>query len=384
MNLCRIKLRRVEENDETLTKLYIGDYYDGDISGSDYSQLGAAIGENTHLKTLTVVLDGITLDVTDREFYDGLKQNMSIYDLYLDCRSARNIVSGVGHEILKIYQENINLTRLQVDCADLQNGGNSVITTTLRNCTNLNEISLPWCTITDEQLIPIVEAVQGHSSLKRLGLNNNRVSNAGCDALATLLRDPNCNLHTLHLGANAIDNVGANTLVKSLVNNTKLKALYINANPIDASVHDIFSKLLCNTSNINNIYSSNHSLGSLLLPQCKGEELASLLNMNDGTDESHIAMRKILKYHPSIDMEPFFEWNMEGEGERNLKALPYVIAWFERAREADADDEGWEESYNIGERKLSAIYQFAKAMPLLFVPVPHCKGGDNKRKRVHK
>ena len=106
--------------------------------------------------------------------------------------------------------------------------------------------------------------------------------------------------------------------------------------------------------------------------------------MSDGTDESHIAMRKILKYHPSIDMEPFFEWNMEGEGERDLKALPYVIAWFERAREADADDEGWEESYNIGERKLSAIYQFAKAMPLLFVPVPHGKGGDNKRKRDHK
>ena len=138
MNLCQIKLRRVEENDETLTGLYIGD--DGDIfSDSDYSQLlGAAIGENTHLKSLTVVLDGITLNVTNREFYDGLKQNMSIYELYLDCRSARNIVSGVGHEILKIYQENNNLTRLRIDYADLQNGGNSVITTTLRNCTNLN------------------------------------------------------------------------------------------------------------------------------------------------------------------------------------------------------------------------------------------------------
>ena len=119
MNLCQIKLRRVEENDETLTKLYIGDYYDGDISGSDYSQLGAAIGENTHLTTLDVGLYGIALDVTDREFYDGLKQNMSIYELYLDCRSARNIVSGVGHEILKIYQENNNLTRLRIDYADL-------------------------------------------------------------------------------------------------------------------------------------------------------------------------------------------------------------------------------------------------------------------------
>ena len=78
-------------------------------------------------------------------------------------------------------------------------------------------------------------------------------------------------------------------------------------------------------------------------------------------------------------MKPLFEWNMEGDGERDLKALPYVISWLERAREVVANDERG--SYKIDERKLSAMYQFAKAMPLLFVPVPHNKGGDSKRKR---
>jgi hypothetical protein len=94
-------------------------------------------------------------------------------------------------------------------------------------------------------------------------------------------------------------------------------------------------------------------------------------------------------------MEPFYEWNMEGEGERDLKALPYIIDWFDSAGEAVAGDEvGYSyniderklsaggESYNIGERKLTAIYQFAKTMPLLFVPASHhVKGGDHKRKR---
>ena len=42
-------------------------------------------------------------------------------------------------------------------------------------------------------------------------------------------------------------------------------------------------------------------------------------------------------------------------------------------------------SDKIVKGKLSAIYQFAKAMPLLFVHAPHVKGGDkiggtNKRK----
>ena len=80
-------------------------------------------------------------------------------------------------------------------------------------------------------------------------------------------------------------------------------------------------------------------------------------------------------------MEPFFEWNMEGEGERDLKALPYIIAWFERVHEVvvyDVDAETlW---YEVVKRKLSAIYQFVHAMPLLFVPVSHIKENENKRK----
>ena len=103
-----------------------------------------------------------------------------------------------------------------------------------------------------------------------------------------------------------------------------------------------------------------------------------MLYLNEGTNKSHVAIKKILKYHPNVDTKPLFEWNMEGEGERDLKALPYVIAWFERAGEAVSGDEGGEESYNIDERKLTVMYQFAKDMPLLFVPVLHDKRGENK------
>ena len=34
-------------------------------------------------------------------------------------------------------------------------------------------------------------------------------------------------------------------------------------------------------------------------------------------------------------MEPFFDW--DSKGDHTLKALSYVIAWFDRAREAVAD-----------------------------------------------
>ena len=56
--------------------------------------------------------------------------------------------------------------------------------------------------------------------------------------------------------------------------------------------------------------------------------------MNRDANKRHVAIRKILRYHPNIDMEPFFEWDLEEEeeGEQTLKALPFVIDWFERAK----------------------------------------------------
>ena len=99
------------------------------------------------------------------------------------------------------------------------------------------------------------------------------------------------------------------------------------------------------------------------------QQLESLLAMNEDDNESHVAIKKILKYHPNIDIEPMFEWGMEEDDERNLKALPYVIDWFGRAKEAVAYEENEnsdeDEIYNVAERKLSATFQFAKAMPLL-------------------
>ena len=67
-------------------------------------------------------------------------------------------------------------------------------------------------------------------------------------------------------------------------------------------------------------------------------------------------------------MQPFFEWD--------LKVLPIVIEWFESARSIANNDE----AVGIYKHKLGAIYQFVRAMPEVFEPVPASAGGE-KRKR---
>ena len=63
-------------------------------------------------------------------------------------------------------------------------------------------------------------------------------------------------------------------------------------------------------------------------------------------------------------MEPLFELDL-GDDERKPKALPSVIDWFDRLRREYNQNE--EVANRINARQLSAIFQFARAMPLKFV-----------------
>jgi len=295
------------------------------------------------------------------------------------------IAGGVGQEILKAYQENnSHLTRLNITDTNLQSGGDRAIVDTLRSCRNLQSFELKYCNITNEQLLPIVDAVRGHR-LEELSLSGNNIGSAGCDIIAALLTDPNCNLHTLYLGGNAIDNEGAITVANSLRTNNKLQRLHLGGNQIDQSIEDTFCKVLCNTTSIGHTYASNHTLQTLNFGRLQlnlghqlGQQLVSLLKLNKDTNKSHIAIRKILKYHPNIDMGPLFEWGMEEDCEQTLNALPYVVNWFEKARVAVAEEE---ETYHINNRKLSAIFQFAKAMPLLLEGIANTKVDENKKRK---
>ena len=400
-------LLRIEQNDDQLITMGISGALLGgrftSSDASDYSRLGAAIGNNTHLEELRVFLGANqALDIANTEFFDGLKRNSSINDLTLDC-NQQTLIGGVGHEILKSYQKiNNNLTCICIFRVVLDNGGGDAIADTLRWCRNLETINLGWNNITDEQLLPMIDAIKVgcNTSLEELILCRNRIGNAGCHALATLLADTNCNLKHLNLDSNQIGNESAIAIANSLASNTNLESLDLEENQFDQSVVGIFCTVLCNTSSVNDAYRSNHTLHTLILSdEQQGQHanhLATLRRLNIGRNKSHVAIRKILKYHPDIDMGPLFEW--DAEGEQTLKALPHVVAWFERAEEAVAekdnsdsdddssisDDDGDEkERLDVGKRMLSAIFRFAKSMPLLFEPISRMEvDGSRKRKRA--
>ena len=179
--------------------------------------------------------------------------------------------------------------------------------------------------------------------------------------------------------------------IKKIINNSpNLTHFYIttshdkDGNSVTGeTLHNLLVQMVCDTSSVSATYNSNHTLFRVNNRHWDESirdrtDLGALLQLNNITNKDHVAKRKILKYHPNIDMVPLFDWNKEGGGERDLKALPYVIAWFERAQVVEEDGD----SYGIANKKLSAIYQFAKALPLLFVPATQLTKDDKKRKRL--
>ena len=398
-------LHKVEHDDATLTELKIGStftYVDEQHIGvfnssvdNDLSRLGRYIGENTQLEKIIIDYDETTLNINaNRDLLDGLRRNSSIKQLKLVY--VLNLDTAVGGElrpeILNVYEEKNSLLCLRIDSADFTlNGGDIILANALKRCTNLQQISLHGSNMTDENLQSLVESIRGLSLLEKLDLQQTRtIGSIGCQAISTLLEDPHCNLLTLNICCSGINNIGAVIIANSLANNNKLKEIFLHNIGIGKSIiEDALSNILCNATSVNSLVKSNHTLevlymGRLVLEDIQRpsrQRLVSLLQMNKGTNKRYVAIKKILRYHPNLDVTELFSLGSE-EGENTLKALPFLIDRFDEAREAVAND--WDEAgFKIIERrKLSGIYQFALSMPMLFVPSIQTKEGNGKRKRT--
>ena len=382
--------------------------------------LGYFIGKNTCLKELN-----FDTHIQSKPFYMGLSHNTTIQKMYFE---DLDLLDGeIFHLMSPFLKGDHNLTEFQVVDCEFGDGCARHFSLALGACNkSFKKITLSNMQMGDGQLSDIIVALSMHpqleqidlasmnigrnectalatllqcttTELQKLNLNHNRIDDKGLDdlirslvnghqlqglylasnqlittrgweSLSTLLEVPNSNLEELVFSSNNIGDNGALTFANALVGNSKLKNLYLHDNGITDEGWASFSQPLCDTTSINKTYASNHTLQSLI-PYFAGfshpEVVQPLLDLNGTSeDKKQIAMKKILRHHPNIDMKPFFEW--DSKGERSLKALPYVMSWFDRAEKAVADDNGY--NYNIGAKILSTVFQFAQAMPLMFVP----------------
>lgn len=385
-------LRRLMENDSTLVELRVSPDYGGDpgkkyylarrdISdifprGAGWRVAGGIVGNNRSLSSLKVCEPPGTQSGESvkklAEFFEGAERNRCIERLSF---VGLDIWGGAPFSLMvPLLEGNCNLTTLCVSNSRIGDEGVQLLASALSSCDShmLESIALCNCSIDagepfEEFLYALYQ--DDVSTLRKLNLNGNNIGRNGCAAIGKMLADRRCNLKTLHLKNNRVDDVGIVLLTERLAHNQKLERLDIaKGNSITREGWDSLSKFLCNNATINDTFLSNHTLTDV--GQAQGlklpKALASHLKLNHKTklgERPFAPVQKILDNH--------HDWDMTHYIEEELHLLPHIIEWFDRASAANGNFAGIttkKRKHNariLWKRQMLTIHQFVCAFPLV-------------------
>eukprot|EP00984_Skeletonema_dohrnii_P001466 scaffold468_cov84-Skeletonema_dohrnii-CCMP3373.AAC.1 len=373
-------LRRLRDNDQNWgvdDALFIEEAYDenddGDemvfmiSEGDDLGWLGYFIGRNQSLDVLAIHFLPQERERVDA-FIKGVNCNRSLREFSL----VYPMDAGL-HNLCSFFRDNNNLrsihlcrTQIGRECAH-----ELALALSQRQAQSLMQLNFIKNNLDDEGFAEIVQALWTQPQLEQLLCSSNNIGRISCEALGALMRERMTNLTRLHLRGNAIDDACLQALVPGLCNSNNLEVFSIS-DPITAvglrslspflqsdrcilgdlniilrlgyaeaaalvdalkgnkSLSTVnllrkatdagwseFSKLLCDTSSINNTNLSNHYLTHIGAPGYRTDDtplgIVDLLKMNAAAQSSmrnrEIAMQsltrcKIFMSHPDLDMEP--------------------------------------------------------------------------------
>ena len=318
-------------------------------------------GEKSQLKKLDLEGNGVN-DEGLTSLSQGLFCCHNLVELTL---SFNTDISATGLRSLSSYFQNDNccLEILNLCHVEMDDNGAEALASGLMYCESLKFLNVSQNLIGDAGIAALASGLTAaNANLERLDLSENRFSTAGIRSLSALLQSQSTTLKDLSLDSIQVDDEGISILADALTNNTKLQRLDFE---IAASSNvSPFSKLLCDTSSINNIYLSNHTLQSSCWYDgwAESDFCWKYLDLNrrrqnlELEDRGLIPMIKILIHYPDLaEMEPFYQWK--------LKFLPMIVDWF---WEASGTRGYFDESVEVFQRReVSAVYRFIRGVPQL-------------------
>ncbi len=351
-----------------LEKLSFEEYW---IEDEGYAALGNALrmGGMGKLRILNLICTNVN-DNGLLPLVAGMKHCQNLVRLNL-CGNDQITLAGLRTLSAFLQSESCRLESLNLGGVRMSDEGARVFAAGLTTSKALKCLTLSYNRFGDDGIAALVSAItaSANENLEALKLSGNWFGIAGIRSLSTLVESERFCLKLLDLGDVDFATEGmeeaAAVIADALANNTSL--MYLGVGDVQNDVGmEAFSKLLCDTSSINNVYSSNHTLEVIgnveYVQEPKHEDVRRYLALNRNSTKLEprqrpiIPMCKILIHYPDLaDMKPFFQWK--------LKFLPLVAAWFQKA---SATRTYFKESVEAFEcRELSAMYKFIRGVPLL-------------------
>jgi len=278
-------LPRVWANDPRATELNVwGGRWEpiANMTAEDWEQLGYAISNNTHLKSIFFsggvfgnIRNGVDYEKLS-SFFRGLTGSNTINTVSMMCNGFG--VQGI-HDMAPFLQNTSSLTNLDISSNNIGSEG----------------FNLLWRALCDSQIkvlncrncgIDSIEIDINHDpkNLDSLKLAGNNINTDGCRELAKLLQRGDYALTNLNLEQNKINDEGVGILVHALQSNTSLKCIYLGWNKdITKEGLTLLLKLVLDISSIKATLGSNHTLRSIVLNYTGEDESAILMQRQINT-----------------------------------------------------------------------------------------------------
>ena len=349
-----------------------------DLSRNNIADLGLKAlsnlskNNNNNLEWLNLSENGPFSAVGLSCFSQAILKALNLKELHL----CNNAINDEGLQALAVgLRKHPTLARLDLSMNAI--GIEGLRALAVAEITSLRWLSVARNAINDEALGVLAEGIENFVSLETLNLaNNNMITSSGMAVLTPIFRR-SCSLKEIDLYPTNIKDSEARAFAEGLVGNESLERVSFGCTNITALGWSAFSALLCDTSSVNNVYLSNHTLeviGSRHNSSSVPFSVRQYLRLNR-QNQYDVPMCKILMSYSDLDMTPFLQWK--------LKLLPFILSWFERAKSCRTYL--GESITSFERRELSALYQFIYGLHLLVADGfnEHKMGtaGVNSRKR---
>ena len=401
----RENLLRIQRNDPSLHGVRVridNGHPNVPLRGDSAEALGRGIGNNIHLRELELTSGaGINYCYGGKEAFlllcEGISQNRSIETVSFVDHYAR-FGADLIQSLTPFFEHNNNLKSITFRGTDTTSS--LLVAPLMRRVTPLETLDLGSSLVDSESVEALVAALQDNPTMtpKSICLRNNFIFTDACRSLATLLQDPRCKLEILDLSFNTLDDSSAILFANALIGNTNLKQFIMkdkdedeeNDDALKTSGFRAFSQTLCNTTNINTTYASNHTLQVL---HCKGNleydldydsdddtetelelhsDISQYLIWNSNENKKIVARKKVFMKHfvNNFTMEPFE--GMEPE------LLVCVLHFMDKASEENGG------VTNTTARNLILTQLITKDPMICDIAKPGPLQGVSDRKRKHK
>jgi hypothetical protein len=287
-----------------------------DISeGDDFNDVAAwrrlvrAINSNPTIRALEIEEDFYVVeellppDECIEAFYTELNGNASIEKL---CLSTLNFL-GLPMFNLSYFLRNNPINDLALNAVEIPTPEQVTILATALQGVQLRKLGIEYLTLDTHEIQQVVSACFGLKELRMFSFSS---------ALAALLRDPRAILRRASIeydpepevrGGDFDKSTFLTNIAQGLSGNTTLKTLklvYLDVDPDE--VLDHFDNILCDSSTIEGICNSNHTLVKIKAPNLSART-KKLLKLNRNENKNKVIQKKVIQYYftESFDMAPF-------------------------------------------------------------------------------